>query len=170
MTFSVTVHPAAGQFEATLVGAPEMCATAPTREEALAALETLIAGRLKNGQPKGLVDVFQHLAGHRVILPNAQEVEDYLAVHSQMALIIPSICADVRQALGHVVELSLEVYKDPEIDDRYLNLYVRKEKYEPDILDRLAAISDRFNATLAEIPGYFLLATDFSPPRGSHAV
>jgi len=31
MTFSVIVHPTAGQFEAALVGAPEVSATAATR-------------------------------------------------------------------------------------------------------------------------------------------
>jgi predicted RNase H-like HicB family nuclease len=170
MTFSVMVHPASGQFEATLVGEPEVCATAPTREEALAALETMIAKRMENGQPQELVDFFQHLAEHRVLLPNAQEVENYLAVHSEMAPILPMICADVRQTLGPDVELSLELYKDPEIDDRYLTLYVRKEKYESDILIHLETISARFNAKLEEISGYFLLATDFSRPRGSHAV
>jgi hypothetical protein len=170
MAFSVMVHPSAGQFEATVVGAPEFCATAPTREEALAALETMMAGRLENGQPQGLSDIFRDLAADRVLVPNAQEVEDYLAVHPQLALMLPSIGAEVRQTLGPDVELSLELYKDPEIDDRYLTMYVRKEKYESDILDRLEGIRDRFNAKLAEIPGYFLLTTDFSLPRGSHAV
>ena len=170
MSFSVIVHPAAGQFEATLVGVPEVCATAPTREEALAALDIMIAKRLENGQPEGIVDLFHQLGGHGIRLPDAQAVEDYLAVHPQLALMLPSICAEVRQTLGPDAELSLELYKDPEIDDRYLTLYVRQEKYEANILDRLEAVSDRFNAKLAEISGYFLLTTDFSRPRGGHAV
>jgi hypothetical protein len=65
MTFSVMVHPAAGQFEATLVGAPEVTATAPTRTLALAALETLIEKRVQQGElvtleigRKGLTGLF----------------------------------------------------------------------------------------------------------------
>jgi hypothetical protein len=50
MTFPVLVHPSQGQFEASLVGAPEVSAKAPTREEALAALETAIAKRLDQGE------------------------------------------------------------------------------------------------------------------------
>ena len=50
MTFPVTVHPSDGQFEAALVGAPEVSATASTREEALAALESAIAKRLDQGE------------------------------------------------------------------------------------------------------------------------
>jgi hypothetical protein len=62
MTFPVTVHTCAGQFEATLVGAPEVTATAATREGALAALETTIAKRLDKGELVAL-DVRRGLAG-----------------------------------------------------------------------------------------------------------
>ena len=50
MTFPVIVHPCNGQFEAALVGAPDVRATAGTREEALAALQSVIAERLDEGQ------------------------------------------------------------------------------------------------------------------------
>src|SRR5204862_6571426 len=50
MTFPATVHPSNGQFEATLVGAPDVRATARTRDEALAALESVIAQRLDRGE------------------------------------------------------------------------------------------------------------------------
>jgi predicted RNase H-like HicB family nuclease len=50
MTFPVTVHPSNGQFEAALVGAPDVRAAAATREEALAALESAIAKRLDQGE------------------------------------------------------------------------------------------------------------------------
>jgi predicted RNase H-like HicB family nuclease len=49
MTFPVLVQPANGQFAATLVGAPDVRATAPTRAEALAALETAIEQRVAQG-------------------------------------------------------------------------------------------------------------------------
>src|ERR1700682_4763951 len=50
MSFSVMVHTAHGQFEATLVGAPDVRATAPTRAGALAALETVIEKRVEQGE------------------------------------------------------------------------------------------------------------------------
>jgi hypothetical protein len=63
MTFPVTVHPANGQFEATLVGAPDVRATAATREGALAALESAISRRLDRGELVAL-EVRRHgLAG-----------------------------------------------------------------------------------------------------------
>jgi hypothetical protein len=50
MTFPVLVHPADGQFEAALVGAPDVRAIASSREQALAALEAAIAKRLDRGE------------------------------------------------------------------------------------------------------------------------
>lgn len=49
MTFPVSVRPTDGRFEAALVGAPDVRATAGTREEALAALESTIVARLDQG-------------------------------------------------------------------------------------------------------------------------
>jgi hypothetical protein len=59
------VHSAQGQFEASLVGAPDVRATAATRAGALAALETLIEKRVQKGElvtleigRKGLAGLF----------------------------------------------------------------------------------------------------------------
>lgn len=62
MTFPVTVHPLHDQFEASLVGAPELRATAATREAALAALESAIASRLDRGELVAL-EVRRGMAG-----------------------------------------------------------------------------------------------------------
>jgi hypothetical protein len=65
MNFSVKVQASHGQFEASLVGAPEVRATAPTRAAALAALETAIEKRVEQGElvtlgigRKGLAGLF----------------------------------------------------------------------------------------------------------------
>ena len=65
MNFYVMVHTAEGQFEATLVGAPDVRAMAPTRAGALAALETVIEKRVERGElvtlqigRKGLAGLF----------------------------------------------------------------------------------------------------------------
>jgi hypothetical protein len=63
MTFPVSVHPLNGQFEAALVGAPDVRATAPTRAEALAALESAITERLDQGELVALEVPRRGLAG-----------------------------------------------------------------------------------------------------------
>jgi predicted RNase H-like HicB family nuclease len=63
MTFPAIVHPVNGQFEAALVGAPDVHAMAPTREEALAALESAVAQRLERGDLVALEVRRRGLAG-----------------------------------------------------------------------------------------------------------
>jgi hypothetical protein len=121
-------------------------------------------------KPSGPFDIWHRFTNHHIVIPNVSEVGAYLVKHADLAALLPDICGEARHALGAGVELSLELYKDPEIADCYLTLYVRMEKYEPDILDRLHAVSEAFNQRLEDIPGYFLLATDFARPRGNHAV
>lgn len=63
MTFPVTVHPSDGQFEAALVGAPDVRAATSTREAALVALESAIAKRPDEGELVGLEVRRRGLAG-----------------------------------------------------------------------------------------------------------
>ncbi len=63
MRFPVIVHPSDGLFEAALAGAPDVRATAPTREEALAALELAIVKRLDQGELVALEVRGRGLAG-----------------------------------------------------------------------------------------------------------
>ena len=63
MTFPVIVHPSNGQFEAALVGAPDVRATASTREKALSALQSTIAERLDQGELVALEVPRRGLAG-----------------------------------------------------------------------------------------------------------
>ncbi|MEN6450215.1 MAG: hypothetical protein ABFC96_06975 [Thermoguttaceae bacterium] len=50
MTFPVHVEPCEGQFAAALVGAPEVRSVAASRDEAIAALKSEIAGRIAHGE------------------------------------------------------------------------------------------------------------------------
>jgi hypothetical protein len=50
MTFSVMVHRHEDLFKASLVGAPELRAVAPTRLAPLAALENVIVQRVEKGE------------------------------------------------------------------------------------------------------------------------
>ena len=112
----------------------------------------------------------KQLAAFGVLIPRPDEVRSYLARYRRLAKLLPEICGQVRRALGPAVELSLELYKDPEIEDRYLTLYVRQEKHDSQIIDRLEVLREQTNPELELVPGYLLLMTDFRRPRGSHAV
>ena len=105
-----------------------------------------------------------------VLIPRSSEVMAYLDQHRDLARLLPDICAQVRAAFGQDTELSLEVYRDPEIDDRYLTLYVRQQNYDAKIMERIETVRSRFHASLSPVSSHLLLATDLRRPRGLHAV
>lgn len=100
-----------------------------------------------------------------VFVPDETRVRTYLAAHPGLAHDLPRICAHVRERLGEAVELSLELYVDPEIADTYLTLYVRQHRYEPSILDAIDAVRSPFDDQSRYGDGYLLITTDFHPPK-----
>jgi hypothetical protein len=116
------------------------------------------------------VSILKQLSSYGIQIPRRNEVLGYLAQHIQLGRLLPEVCAQVRQAFGSNVELSLELYRDPEIDDRYLTLYVRQQAYDTEIMDRIETVSRQFNGRLERVAGYLLLTTDFHRPRINHAV
>jgi len=95
-----------------------------------------------------------------VLVPRPDEVTAYLNQHPDLARLLPEICAQVRQAFGQAAELSLALYRDPEVDDRYLTLYVRQDPYGAGILEQIEAVSSRFHDSLAAVSGHLLISTD----------
>jgi hypothetical protein len=110
------------------------------------------------------------LARSRVLVPTPREVAAYLKGYPQLRRLLPEFCMRVRKTLGPDVELSLEIYSDPEIDDRYLSLYVRQPTYDASLLSRIEALREQTNPQLERVPGYLLLMTDFRLPGTPHAV
>ena len=105
-----------------------------------------------------------------IVVPNSVEVGRYLSEHAGLSTVLPQICQRVREKFGPDAELSLELYRDPEIDDRYLTLEVRQDQYESDIMDKLDTLSEEFANELPQCSGHILVTTDFSPPRLHDAV
>jgi hypothetical protein len=68
-------------------------------------------------------------------------------------------------SLHNATQFSLELYRDPEIDDSYLTLYVRRTSYEPGILDSIDEINLECELLLAGIRGWLITTTDFRMPR-----
>ena len=119
---------------------------------------------------KPKLDPLYSLVPHGVLIPNPREVCAYLNECPDLGALLPAVCAETRREFGPEVELSLELYRDPEIDDPYLTLYVRQQPYDPNIMRRIERVSQQFNPALETVSGYFLIATDFRRPKGIHAV
>jgi hypothetical protein len=105
-----------------------------------------------------------------VELPNWSEVAEYLTKHPDLDPVVPVVCDKVRKAMGPAVALSLELYNDPELDDRFLVLYVRQENYPKDFLTRVEAAREPTFDLLENATGHLHVTTDFKPTRKCDAV
>ncbi|MDD1686528.1 hypothetical protein [Methanoregula sp.] len=104
----------------------------------------------------------QHYLGFRFSHPG--EVIDYLQKHRGIYDLTLYACTLTEEEFGSRAQISLELYKDPEIDDQYLTIYVRQNEYEPDIIKKIDAICKEYASAMTGEEGYILVTTDFHPP------
>lgn len=110
-------------------------------------------------------EVLSHLQEYWITIPKPTEVRYYLIRYPDLCNILPHICKIARDQFGIQTQLSLEIYSDPEIEDEYLTLYIRQQDYDQDILDKIEDIRAQYEAILSGKSGWFLLTTDFRPPK-----
>jgi hypothetical protein len=109
---------------------------------------------------KGVMDVLKSM---QVKIPQVSEVSDYLLAHRDMSCLLPPVCSKLTKLFGENASLSLEVYRDPEINDGYLTLYVRQSEYKERFLDNIDEAMAEFEPMLAYVSGWLLVTTDFHP-------
>ncbi len=114
--------------------------------------------------------VSRRLAAHGIVVPRPRDVNAYLRQHPDLAELVPLVGAAARRVFEGPTELSLELYRDPEIDDAYLTLYVRPAKYGTDLLARIHRVAESYEKELAEASGHFLVTSDFRAPRNEHGL
>ncbi|MDQ1327484.1 MAG: hypothetical protein QG641_765, partial [Candidatus Poribacteria bacterium] len=101
--------------------------------------------------------MLEYLASIQVIAPNPEEVCDYLSHYPDIIELVMLACEETRSRFSLPTQLSLELYRDPEIDDKYLTLYVLQSKYEDNFLDKIEDIRFPYSDELVDKKGYFLL-------------
>lgn len=121
-------------------------------------------GDVAHGMTPEVKDLLDVLKAMHVIIPKTSEVSEYLLAHLDLSCMIPMICSKLIKAFSEDAKLSLEIYRDPEIHDEYLTLYVRKNEYEEMILDRIDDVMSEFEPALGSASGWLLVTTDFLLP------
>jgi len=100
-----------------------------------------------------------------IYIPNPEEVKNYLYHYPDIADVVESACIETRNRFKPSTQLSLELYRDPEIDDEYLTLYIRQKEYDDNIMDIIEDIWLIYSDELVLRSGDFLVTTDFDYPR-----
>ncbi len=105
------------------------------------------------------------LFGKRIIISKPAQIRGYLLRYPDMVDLLVLVCETALEKFGISTYYSLELYRDPEIDDEYLTLYVRQENYSPNILNRIEAIMAEVASEFVGKSGWILVTTDFQPAR-----
>jgi hypothetical protein len=108
------------------------------------------------------MDEIERLApGVRLADPDG--IREYLSQYPELVEVVP-LAVDAARRHFPEAQLVLDVYKDPEIDDRYLVLYFRLRSYT-DFVDRLEEAQAEFLPHLRGKRGWIQLTTDFREPE-----
>jgi hypothetical protein len=110
------------------------------------------------------------LAAQDIALANGSEIAAYFADHPDLAMVVPSVGVRARKEFGKDAQLTLRLYRDPEIDDRYLSLNVRLPGYDDRTMERIDLVSEPFDEQLCNASGYLLVTTDFRAAEANHNV
>ncbi len=89
----------------------------------------------------------------------------YLDDFPDVAEALIAICRSTRKEFGPDTPLTLEINRDPEIDDRYLKLRVSLPDFSPDIDQRLRSVADAHAEQLWDKKGYILVTPHFPRVR-----
>lgn len=93
------------------------------------------------------------------------EVVDYLLRYRGIYDATLFACLLTAETFPRDRQISIELYHDPEVSDEYISIYIRQNKYDPDIIEKIDAICREYEPALEGQNGWILVTTDFSPPR-----
>ncbi|GAA5263380.1 hypothetical protein [Methanocalculus sp. MC3] len=98
------------------------------------------------------------------IFPNPGEVASYLRQNIGLYDVVLYACMLTKETFGNTAQVTLELYSDPEIDDKYLTLCIRQSHYDADIMEKIDSICSMYEKALTDQTGWFIVTTDFRPP------
>ncbi len=111
------------------------------------------------------VDRLLSLLSSHLNVPRPDDVRQYLFKHPDMVGLVQSASSRAQGRFQPRTQLSLELYRDPEIDDEYLTLYVRQPIYDENVLQTIERLNSESEAEKAGRSGWLLISTDFLPPE-----
>ena len=90
-----------------------------------------------------------------IVVRDPGAVAAYVRVHPDLASVVSEMAAAlVSEFRGERSEIGLVLYRDPEIDDRQLTLYVRVPEYGEMLMPRLDAVWERVDSRFPPTPDW----------------
>lgn len=100
----------------------------------------------------------------KLSFPDMEGLQNFFHRHTDILPLVVSECQEAVRLFGDDAEYSLEVSSDRESEFEYLVLYIRKPKYEDDIMEKIQNLCLSYWAETADKSTHFLITTDFDEP------
>ena len=105
-----------------------------------------------------------HVVDDGISLPDAEGVRNYLLDHPDACLPLLRICLATIARFAAEADLRLELYRDPEIEDDHLVLYVSRREYDQSFMHALQELWGESEEALEGTTAWILVTTDFGTP------
>lgn len=109
--------------------------------------------------------VLSQVKSLEILIPDANDVQNYLLRYPDIIDLIVPICALVKEEFDYSTQVSLEVYHDPEFFDEYIAIEIRQEKYNKNIMKKIKEIRTKYEENLIDKKGWIFIGTDYCQPR-----
>lgn len=114
--------------------------------------------------------LLRKLRSDGVIISAPQRVQGYLAEFPDVLDAVAPVCHAARMEFPEPAELSLDLYVDPEIEDRYLTLYIRPIGQDDALISRIETLAAAQDPLLMDKTGRLELTADFRSPGSVRGV
>jgi|GEM_PF-2376901 len=94
-------------------------------------------------------------------IEKTNDVTSYLLLFPDIIDVLPTICNRVVSKIGANNRVHLQLYNDPEIDDKYLTILIRTRDYEEEFMSMLDALSNDCLRLIENKNGWLVITTDF---------
>lgn len=121
---------------------------------------------IRHGSEAGAETIIALLVSSGAVVPNPAEVLEYLTRCPDTIPALPDYMKAASGVAPEGAQLSLELYRDPEIQDEHLVLYIRQSQYQDDLMDRIDAARESLARELkGDFSGWIHITTDFRHPQ-----
>ncbi len=109
-----------------------------------------------------LTALIQSLREADIDIEEPEQVQRYLRQYPELIAAVQTMSLTARAEFPDA-QLLLTVYQDPETEDQFLSLFVRRDSYDGTEVGRIERLHEEYRH-LSKGKGWFLLLTDFQPP------
>jgi hypothetical protein len=106
------------------------------------------------------------LAAAGVQVADADAVKGYLLRRPDLTPVVWAVASRAKARCGNGDQVALDLYRDPEIEQEHLVIYLRFQEYGEEAMRTLRGLGEEAAVLLRRVAGWLLVTTDFRTPRG----